>query len=105
MAEIPLSFDFQVKESKVVNGLQFISPNVFTEKRGEIWTSFVDDYVSSACPLKFVHDKFSTSPKTYCVVFTETFILGNWFLVHFAKSLLSLRICVKQAKPIWPMKS
>ena len=104
MAEIPLSFDFQVKESKVVNGLQFISPNVFTEKRGEIWTSFVDDYVSSACPLKFVHDKFSTSPKNVLRGIHGDF--HTWKLVSpLAKSLLSLRISLKTSKTYLAMKS
>jgi len=58
-----MSFDFVIEDSPVLEGVKIITPDVFEESRGNIWTSFLDDQTGALLPkgLRFKHDKFSLS--------------------------------------------
>jgi len=58
---VPLNF--QINESYVISGVWEIIPNVSTDHRGNIWTSFLKDVIEEILPdnLYFKHDKFSQS--------------------------------------------
>ena len=58
-----MSLDFEITKSSKVDGVFFVTPSLFEDSRGSIWTSFLQKTLSDLlpCPLNFNHDKFSTS--------------------------------------------
>jgi dTDP-4-dehydrorhamnose 3,5-epimerase len=58
-----MAIEFEVIDSKVLAEVKIIRPSVFKESRGEIWSSYSKDTLSSLLPgnLFFNHDKFSKS--------------------------------------------
>lgn len=60
-----MAFDFDIQESSKLKGVYIIKPNISTDNRGNIWTSFYSDDIDKLLPndLKFKHDKFSKSIK------------------------------------------
>jgi len=58
-----MAIEFSVTESAVMAGVKIITPSVFEESRGSIWTSYNTDIIGSLLPdeLSFKHDKFSQS--------------------------------------------
>lgn len=58
-----MSIEFKVLDSKMLEGVKVITPSVFKESRGEIWTSYKNAPLDSLLPsgLIFNHDKFSES--------------------------------------------
>ena len=58
-----MTIDFVVKDSKLISGLRIITPSVYDESRGSIWTSYNTNQIGSLIPegLSFKHDKFSSS--------------------------------------------
>jgi dTDP-4-dehydrorhamnose 3,5-epimerase len=58
-----MNFKFSIKESKKIKGIWVIKPEIFTDERGTIWTSFFKDEIEKLLPnnLHFKHDKFSES--------------------------------------------
>lgn len=60
-----MAFDFNIQESGKLKGVYIIKPNISTDNRGNIWTSFYSDDIDKLLPndLKFKHDKFSKSIK------------------------------------------
>ena len=55
--------EFSIIDSDVLPGVKVITPSVFEESRGSIWTSYRTDLLGSFLPgeLSFKHDKFSQS--------------------------------------------
>jgi len=60
-----VSIDFTIEPSKKISGLIVVSPSVFDENRGSIWTSYNTNKIGGLLPdsLHFKHDKFSISKK------------------------------------------
>jgi dTDP-4-dehydrorhamnose 3,5-epimerase len=58
-----MAIEFNVIESDRLAGVKIITPSVFEEDRGSIWTSYYTDFFGSLVPkkLSFKHDKFSQS--------------------------------------------
>lgn len=58
-----MSINFDIAESDILQGVKFLTPSVFEEPRGNIWTSFLSDEIDPLLPegLSFKHDKFSQS--------------------------------------------
>lgn len=58
-----MGINFEIEESDTLKGVKIITPSVFEEPRGSIWTSYQDDTIGSLLPkgLYFKHDKFSKS--------------------------------------------
>jgi dTDP-4-dehydrorhamnose 3,5-epimerase len=58
-----MSIDFDIQPSGILDGVQILTPSVFEESRGNIWTSYRSDEVDGLLPdgLTFKHDKFSQS--------------------------------------------
>ncbi len=58
-----MSINFVVEQSKKISGLRIISPSVYDENRGSIWTSYNTSDIGTLLPhdLFFNHDKFSIS--------------------------------------------
>ena len=58
-----MAIEFSVTESAVLSGVKIVTPSVFEESRGSIWTSYSADLLGSLLPgeLSFKHDKFSQS--------------------------------------------
>ena len=58
-----MSIEFEVKASKVIDGVYSFQPTVSKDIRGTIWTSFLRDDVEKYLPddIFFKHDKFSES--------------------------------------------
>jgi len=57
-----MSIDFEVSEG-ALDGVKIVTPSVFEEARGNIWTSYRDEELAGLLPdgLRFKHDKFSES--------------------------------------------
>ncbi|PHR45599.1 MAG: dTDP-4-dehydrorhamnose 3,5-epimerase [Fluviicola sp.] len=55
--------DFEVSESKTIDGVKIITPSVHTDERGTLFTTFYKDVYKELIPshLDFKHDKFSKS--------------------------------------------
>lgn len=55
--------NFSITDSGILSGVKIVSPSIFEEKRGEIWTSYSLDLLRSLVPpdVTFKHDKFSQS--------------------------------------------
>ncbi len=60
-----MALEFNINDSDILDGVKVISPSVYEENRGSIWTSFMNDPISSLLPygLSFKHDKFSQSKR------------------------------------------
>ena len=60
-----MTFGFSVVESAIIKDVWIIKPEISTDRRGNIWTSFSKDDCEKLLPqkLSFKHDKFSTSKK------------------------------------------
>ena len=60
-----MAIEFSVVDSQKLSGIKIISPSVFKEPRGSIWSSFQSEDIDSLIPdnLVFKHDKFSSSYK------------------------------------------
>ena len=58
-----MKIDFEIEESSVLKGVKIITPSIFEEPRGSIWTSYLDSAIGSLLPegISFKHDKFSSS--------------------------------------------
>ncbi len=58
-----MSIDFEIKESKILDGVRILTPSISTDRRGSIWSSYVEDQIDKLLPenLVFKHDKFSES--------------------------------------------
>ena len=58
-----MSIDFAIKKSKHISGIRIITPSVFDESRGSIWTSYNSSQIGAILPdgITFKHDKFSNS--------------------------------------------
>lgn len=58
-----MSIDFEIADSEILDGVKIITPSIFEEARGNIWTSFLRDEIDPLLPgdLSFTHDKFSLS--------------------------------------------
>ena len=58
-----MTISFDVSKSFKISGLRIITPSIFEESRGSIWTSYETSNFESLLPkgLFFKHDKFSTS--------------------------------------------
>lgn len=58
-----MAIEFDVSDSKFLAGVKIITPSVYKESRGEIWSSYSNESLSSLLPedLFFNHDKFSKS--------------------------------------------
>lgn len=58
-----MSIDFDIKASDILEGVSIITPSVFEESRGNIWTSYKADPLDDLLPggMRFTHDKFSQS--------------------------------------------
>jgi len=58
-----MSFGFKISDSTVLSGVKILTPDVFEETRGNIWTSFLSGEIDQLLPdkLHFKHDKFSQS--------------------------------------------
>lgn len=59
-----MAIEFNYKNSDIIEGVIIVTPSVFEENRGAIWTSYNKD-LDSLLPeeLIFKHDKFSISNK------------------------------------------
>ena len=60
-----MSISFQIEQSNIIADVSIISPSVSEDHRGNIWTSFSEDYLTQYLPdgIHFKHDKFSQSKK------------------------------------------
>ena len=58
-----MAIELSITDSHVLPGVKIITPSVFEESRGRIWTSYGTDLLGSLLPegLTFKHDKFSQS--------------------------------------------
>ena len=60
-----MSFNFQIVESEILEGVKIIKPSIAEDTRGNIWTSYSRDFIDGLLPtgVEFIHDKFSHSKK------------------------------------------
>lgn len=60
-----MAMEFIIKESEILKGVFIITPNKFSDLRGDIWTAFTEENLASLVPegIKFKHDKFINSHK------------------------------------------
>ena len=58
-----MNIEFDIEESTQIKGIYIVTPSIFEDLRGNIWTSFIKDEIEKFLPsdLYFKHDKFSTS--------------------------------------------
>lgn len=58
-----MAIEFDIQESKTLNGVYIITPNKFKDLRGEIWSVFSQEALGNLLPkgLNFVLDKFTLS--------------------------------------------
>ena len=45
-----MSIDFVVEESKFISGIRIITPSVYDESRGSIWTSYNSSQICNLVP-------------------------------------------------------
>ncbi len=57
--------NFEITHSDEIKGVSTIKPNISSDIRGNIWSSFISSQIDSLIPSdhKFIHDKFSESRK------------------------------------------
>lgn len=60
-----MGIDLSIVNSRRVNDIKIITPSVYKESRGSIWTSYMSSEIDKLLPknLRFKHDKFSVSKK------------------------------------------
>ena len=58
-----MAMEFDIQESKILKGVYVITPNKFSDLRGEIWTAFTEEHLGGLVPegIHFKHDKFINS--------------------------------------------
>ncbi|MBN1639320.1 MAG: dTDP-4-dehydrorhamnose 3,5-epimerase family protein [Ignavibacteriales bacterium] len=58
-----MSINFKIRESEKIKGIFIITPSIYEDLRGNIWTSFLKDEIEKLLPdnIFFKHDKFSQS--------------------------------------------
>ena len=58
-----MSINFTIEKSKSISDIRIITPSVYDESRGSIWTSYNSRQIGTLIPdgLTFKHDKFSSS--------------------------------------------
>ena len=58
-----MKIDFEIEPSSILKDVKIITPSIFEEPRGSIWTSYLDSPIGSLLPagIGFKHDKFSKS--------------------------------------------
>ena len=58
-----MKIDFEIEPSSILKDVKIITPSIFEEPRGSIWTSYLDSTIGSLLPadINFKHDKFSKS--------------------------------------------
>lgn len=58
-----MPIEFKITDSKIFDEVKIITPSVFEESRGSIWTSYSNEILDTLLPkdLVFNHDKFSLS--------------------------------------------
>jgi dTDP-4-dehydrorhamnose 3,5-epimerase len=58
-----MSISFNITQSDVIPDVKVVTPSIFEESRGSIWTSYNSDSLDLLLPndLTFKHDKFSQS--------------------------------------------
>ena len=71
-----MKIDFEIEPSSILKDVKIITPSIFEEPRGSIWTSYLDSTIGSLLPadINFKHDKFS---KSKAEEFTAIISLGN----------------------------
>jgi len=57
--------DFRIERSNILEEVTIITPDVFYDQRGSLYTTYLRDELEKLLPqnLNFVHDKFATSKK------------------------------------------
>ncbi|TLD88616.1 dTDP-4-dehydrorhamnose 3,5-epimerase family protein [Helicobacter sp. MIT 05-5294] len=57
-----MAMEFEIEESEIIRGVYIITPNKFSDLRGDIWTAFTQELLGDlAQGLRFKHDKFINS--------------------------------------------
>lgn len=56
-----MAFEPHIERDSVIHDVAVIKPDVHTEYRGSIWTSYSSDHYDALLPIQFKHDKFSIS--------------------------------------------
>ena len=58
-----MTIDFAIEKSEYISGIRIITPSVYDESRGSIWTSYNSSQIGTLLPdgMIFKHDKFSSS--------------------------------------------
>ena len=58
-----MAMEFDIQESSKIKGVFIITPNKFSDLRGDLWTAFTEDHLAKLLPkgLNFKHDKFINS--------------------------------------------
>lgn len=58
-----MAIEFDIAESKLLQGVYIITPNKFRDLRGEIWSIFTEEHIGKLIPnnIRFKHDKIITS--------------------------------------------
>lgn len=58
-----MGIEFTIEQSKIIDGVFTIKPNIAADIRGNIWTSYMESEFNKFLPseLNFGHDKFSNS--------------------------------------------
>ena len=57
--------DFKIHKSKILEEVTFITPDIFNDSRGSLYTTFLKDKFENLLPqnISFLHDKFAVSKK------------------------------------------
>jgi len=60
-----MAIEFKIEKSEKIDGVVVFKPSISTDRRGDIWTSFLKNEMEKFLPknLYFKHDKFSESKK------------------------------------------
>lgn len=58
-----MAFKPAVQSDNIFEEVKVIAPDIYSEKRGKIWTSYSSEDYDSFVPGRFNHDKFSISKK------------------------------------------
>ena len=56
-----MAMDFEICESSKLKGVFIITPNKFSDLRGDIWTAFTEEHLAPLAKARFKHDKFINS--------------------------------------------
>ncbi len=60
-----MSIGFKIRKSDIMQEISIIQPSISNDKRGNIWTSYIEEVIDKLLPnnINFKHDKFSRSKK------------------------------------------